>query len=235
MSKTQVMADSRDMIVIHQMFRREFKALPAFVSNVAAGDSAQVAIVADHVEWMVTFLHTHHEGEDMLVWPRLVERCPTEVEPLIFTMEAQHHGLALALDSLAVRADQWRTTSAAPERDALAGAATDLLVRIAEHLDLEERKVLSLIDTYLTEKEWKQVGGSGLKKMSFSQLQIAFGAILRDATPAQVAIMRDTIPRLAWLAFSLLGPRAYAKHNRRLSNVPAPAAARAVAVRGGTA
>ena len=34
MSKPPVMADSRDMIVIHQMFRREFQAIPALVSVV---------------------------------------------------------------------------------------------------------------------------------------------------------------------------------------------------------
>jgi hemerythrin-like domain-containing protein len=215
-SKTEVMADSRDMIVVHTMFRKQFAAIPALVSDVAEGDGKQVAIVADHVAWMVEFLHAHHEGEDMLVWPRLVERCPAEVEPLIFTMEAQHHALAVALDNLAATASDWRNTAATQERDALAAAAAALLGQIAEHLDLEELKVLSLIDRYLTEKEWKQVGGSGLKKMSFGQLTIAFGMILDGASPDFVQTMRDTIPRAPWLLFSALGPRAYTKYARRL-------------------
>jgi hemerythrin-like domain-containing protein len=216
MSTTEPMADSRDMIVVHTMFRRQFAAIPRLVSEVAAGDRDQVSIVADHVAWMVEFLHAHHEGEDMMVWPRLIERCPTEVEPLIFTMESQHHALALALDDLAARASDWRTSAAVENRDALAEAATELLVRIAEHLDLEELRVLSLIDKYLTEKEWKQVGGSGLKKMSFGQLKVAFGMILDDAPPAYVQTMRDTIPCAPWLLFSVLGPRAYAKYAKRL-------------------
>jgi hemerythrin-like domain-containing protein len=216
MSTAETMADSRDMLVVHTMFRKQFAAIPGLVSEVDAGDRDRVAIVADHVAWMVEFLHAHHEGEDMMVWPRLVERCPTEVEPLIFTMESQHHALALALDDLAARAIDWRTTAAVAQRDALADAATELLVRIAEHLDLEELKVLSLIDTYLTEKEWKQVGGSGLKKMSFGKLQVAFGMILDDAPPAHVKTMHDTIPRIPWLLFSVLGPRAYAKYAHRL-------------------
>jgi hemerythrin-like domain-containing protein len=232
MSTTETMADSSDMIVVHTMFRKQFKAIPALVSGVPAGDRDQVAVVADHVEWMVEFLHAHHEGEDMMVWPRLVERCPTEVEPLIFTMESQHHALALALDDLAARASEWRASGAVPERDALAAAATELLVRIAEHLDLEELKVLSLIDRYLTEKEWKQVGGSGLKKMSFAQLKVAFGMILDDAPPEHVRTMRDTIPRAPWMLFSALGPRAYTKYAARLHR-GADAAARGAAARGG--
>jgi hemerythrin-like domain-containing protein len=223
MSTSVPMADSRDMLVVHRMFRRQFAAIPALVSDVADGDAARAAVVADHVEWMVEFLHSHHEGEDMHVWPRLVERCPTETEPLIFTMESQHHALALALDDLAVKATAWRAIGGIRERDTLAGAADVLLGRIAEHLDLEELRVLSLIDRYMTEKEWKQVGGSGLKEMSLGHLTVAFGMILDDASAEQVRVMRDTIPRVPWAVFSLLGPRAYAEYAARLRSSPTAA------------
>jgi hemerythrin-like domain-containing protein len=226
--KTQPLADSRDMFVVHDMFRRQFKAIAGLVSEVPEGDTAQVAIVAGHVTWMVTFLHAHHEGEDLFVWPKLLERIPEKIDPLILTMEAQHAGLAKALDDLAVKAASWRNTSAIQERDALAGAASELLVLIAEHLGMEEREVLPLIDSYLTEKEWKKVGGSGLKKMSFGQLKVAFGMILDDAGPEQVKIMRDTLPLPAWTFFPLTGPRAYVKYAERLhpAHVPMlPAAA----------
>ena len=223
MPKNHPMADSRDMFVIHDMFRREFEAIPALVSKVSEGDGAQVAIVADHVTWMVRFLHTHHEGEDLLVWPKLLERGPAEIDPLIHTMEAQHEGLAHALDDLGVKAADWRTTSTAPEQGALAGAATELLLRITEHLDLEERKVLPLIDKYLTEKEWKQIGGHGLKMMSYRQLKVAFGMILNESTPEQVEIMRHTIPLVPWTLFSHVGPRAYVKYAERLQCAAVPA------------
>jgi hypothetical protein len=131
-------------------------------------------------------------------------------------MEAQHHGLAQALDDLGAKAVAWRTTCGAQERDTLAGAAAELLGRIAEHLDLEEREVLGLIDSYLTQKEWAQVGGSGLKKMSFGQIAVAFGMILHGATSEQVQIMRNTLPRIPWTIFSLVGPKAYVKYARRL-------------------
>jgi hemerythrin-like domain-containing protein len=223
MPKTPALADSRDMVVVHDMFRRQFAAIPGLVSDVREGDAAQVAIVADHVVWMVTFLHAHHEGEDLHVWPTLLERVPTEVDPLVYTMEAQHEGLARALDELAVKAKAWRMSSAAQERDTVASAATELLLRIAEHLDLEELEVLPLIDRYLTEKEWQEVGGSGLKTMSFRQLTVAFGMILDDATPEQVTIMRNTLPRVPWTIFSLVGPRAYARYAERLHRADASA------------
>jgi hypothetical protein len=106
------------------------------------------------------------------------------------------------------------------ERDAVADAATELLGQIAEHLDLEEREVLVLIDKYLTEKEWAQVGGSGLKKMSFRQITVAFGMILHGAKPEQVQIMRNTLPLVPWTIFSFIGPRAYVTYARRLHSAP---------------
>ena len=222
MSKTQTMADSRDMFVVHDMFRRQFKAIPGLVSEVPGG-GVQVAAVADHVTFMVAFLHMHHEGEDMFVWPTLLERIPVNIDPLILTMEDQHAALAKALDDLKVKAGEWRKTCSVQERDAVADAATELLARIAEHLNQEEREVLPLIDRYLTEKEWKKVGGSGLKKMSFGQLKVAFGMILNEATPDQVKIMRDTIPLAPWTLFSVVGPRAYAKYAQRLRGAGVPA------------
>jgi len=66
-SKPPVMADSRDMIVIHQMFRWEFQAIPALVSVVPAGDGPRAGLVADHITWMVAFLHPEqHRGPR---WP----------------------------------------------------------------------------------------------------------------------------------------------------------------------
>jgi hypothetical protein len=56
-SKSQPMADSRDMIVVHDMFRREFNAIPGLVSGVPERDPAKTAIIADHVTFMVSFLH----------------------------------------------------------------------------------------------------------------------------------------------------------------------------------
>jgi hemerythrin-like domain-containing protein len=210
------MADSRSMTVIHDMFRREFSAIPDLVRAVPGGDRAQAALVADHVAWMVTFLHTHHETEDRLVWPVLLNRAPARSDAVIHTMQAQHLGLAQALDRLAATAFTWRTSSSVQDRNTVVEEAGDLLPRITEHLDLEERCALHLIDAHLTANEWRTVGEEGFGGMTFRQLQIAVGMILHDATPVKAAILRDAMPLAPWLLFSVLGPRAYLHHIERL-------------------
>jgi hypothetical protein len=71
----------------------------------------------------VTFLRTHHEGQDLLLWPRLLERGPVEIDPLIETTKAHPAGLANALDDRRAKAVAWRNTAAVQERDALVTAS----------------------------------------------------------------------------------------------------------------
>ena len=144
------------------------------------------------------------------------DRAPAETKPLVHTMEAQHAGLEQALNSLKAKTADWRASCAAPERNALVDAATELLELIAEHLELEERAVLSLIDEYLTEEEWKALGGEGLKKFTIAEIYISFGMILNGASPEQVKIMSDAIPSEPWAVFSVAGPPAYAKYAARV-------------------
>ena len=230
------MADSRDMTVMHQMFRRECAAIAGLVRGVPAGDPAKVAVIANHVTWLLTFLHVHSAAEDKMVWPRLLERVPAGTGPLARAKEAQDQdqGLNKAMDDLAAKVADWRGSSAAPQRDAVAGAAADLSALVNEHFDLEEREVLPLIDKYLSEKEWDRVSGSGMKRMSFAHVQMAFGMILHETTPGQREIMRNVLPRVPWTVYSFLGPRAYVANAASLraasGSVPVVPAAEAPAV-----
>jgi hypothetical protein len=49
---------------------------------------------------------------------------------------------------------QWRDSASAPARGALAGATDRLIAVIAEHLALEEERVLPLIVKYITDAEY---------------------------------------------------------------------------------
>ena len=75
-------ADTRDMYVVHTMFRREFGLMAALVRGVTAGDTERAQIVAEHIELMNGVLHHHHAGEDKHLWPRLLGRGSEEVAPV---------------------------------------------------------------------------------------------------------------------------------------------------------
>lgn len=215
-------ADSRDMYAVHRVFRREFTNLPDLIEAVADGDTRRAAVVARHVEFLVTFLHHHHHGEDELVWPKLLTRGTPEISPLVHTMESQHHALEATLNNLTQAARRWRTSATAADRDALAGCARDLLTVLFEHLELEEAQVLKLIDTYLTAAEWGQASEHTMKAMSPRQLPLAFGMAIYEADEETMDIMRSTIPALPWFVFSLLGPGAYKRYAKRVYGTATP-------------
>ncbi|MEU7358046.1 MULTISPECIES: hemerythrin domain-containing protein [Streptomyces] len=58
----------------HAALRREFRLLPQLVRDVVPGDATRAAVVGAHADLVCRVLHTHHEGEDALLWPKLLDR-----------------------------------------------------------------------------------------------------------------------------------------------------------------
>ena len=67
------------MVVAHRAFRREFRLLPELVRQVAPGDTARAAVLAAHGRMLLIGLHLHHNSEDLLLWPKLLEHRPAEL------------------------------------------------------------------------------------------------------------------------------------------------------------
>jgi hypothetical protein len=59
--------DTHEMVIVHRLFRREFRLLPELIGRVAEGDTAQAAVLAEHATDLVTVLHHHHGAEDELL------------------------------------------------------------------------------------------------------------------------------------------------------------------------
>lgn len=215
-------ADSRAMHVVHRVFRREFTNLPVLIRGVADGDTARAAVVADHVDFLNLYLHDHHHAEDEHVWPRLKERVSAELEPLVRTMEDQHEDLDRALTDLAERSASWRATAAAGARDHLAEAADQVITVLFEHLVLEEREVLPLINRHLTDQEWALVGKAALDGLPKPMLTVAAGMTLYEADAEARQVMKDEVPAVMWLILSPLAPRAYRRYAKRVYGTPAP-------------
>lgn len=211
------MADSRDMYVVHSAFRREFPAAPALVRAVTPGDTAAVARVADHILLLTNLLNMHHTGEDELVWPKLKERGPAEIEPLVETMEQQHGALHRGLSGVEAGVTAWRSSGNAADQEAVAVALETMIPTMMEHMAAEETHLLALIDKYLTHDEWAEVGAAGMAKTPKSKLPVLFGMVLKDGEPEHVETLKDVIPAPAWFVLSRLGPRAYSRYSRKLT------------------
>ncbi len=208
--------DTRDMLVVHQAFRREFRQALELVRGISPGGPARVRQVADHVTMLLQFLHLHHAGEDRLLWPKLLNRLPAEVAPTVELMERQHQAIHTLIKETTATATRWRSSFDDTERDRLAELLDRLMIELAEHLGAEEEQVLPLASRCLTQAEWDQLGEEGLGTLPKSQLPLAFGMLMKDADPEVIRGILANVPLIPRVVLPRIGPRVYARYTRRL-------------------
>jgi iron-sulfur cluster repair protein YtfE (RIC family) len=155
-------------------------------------------------------LHEHHEAEDQLLWPILMERVPLEKE-LIDLMETQHRAVSDAIEGITADIRSWSAEAGAAARDRLADALRRLESALTEHLEAEEASVLPLIHEHLTVPEWKAPQKHAMQhgpKALAAKLNLA-GVVLEDANPRQRAWFLGEMPGPARVMWRMIGSRRY--------------------------
>ena len=217
---TGPMADVRDMYMAHTMMRREFRLLPQLIRDVAPGDTKRSAVVANHAEIICLGLHLHHEGEDLELWPLLVERGGAETAAIVPTMEAQHHGIESALKRAQELLAAWKVT--AQEGDEPAAAFEVLLERLVEHMALEEKEILPLAEKYVTSAEWFRLGEHALNHSPKKALALGVGMAMYEGDHDVMKEVLTHAPLPARLILPGLAPRLYASHAKKVYGTRTP-------------
>ena len=68
--------DVTDMYAVHGVFRDTLGAVPQLVGGITPGDAARVDQLANYYDNVLFFLEAHHEGEEVIVFPRLPRAMP---------------------------------------------------------------------------------------------------------------------------------------------------------------
>ncbi len=187
------LTDVHDMVVVHRAFRREFRLVPLLVRAVPAGDTARAAVVAGHARLILLGLHLHHTGEDELLWPKLLDRCPPDAA-LVHRMEAQHERVEHAIARLTPALDRWEAEARPAVTEEVASGFDALRTALLEHLDEEEREILPLAARHISQAEWNELGEHGAGKTPKRLLPILFGAVAEEATPEEMTHILSTVP-----------------------------------------
>lgn len=207
------MIDTREMNVVHLVFRREFWQLPRLVRGVMAGDGARAEAVARHADFMLRWLSSHHGAEDMALWPVLAGRVPDQVAAL---MTEQHQAAHDEIQAIAPLLTRWRNDADVVAREQLAERLDALHVLLMNHLDAEEEQLLPLAAEMLSAEEWKHfqtVGRSGRT----ADVPLTLGLLRYDADPQLFKTMmaemsppvRAVLLRLATRSFRAHADRVY--------------------------
>ncbi|MFF4685567.1 hemerythrin domain-containing protein [Streptomyces sp. NPDC001307] len=215
------MADVRDMYMAHAAFRREFRLLPQLIRSVAWGDTARAEVVGAHAELVCRVLHTHHEGEDLLLWPTLLHRGGEEAAAIVPTMEKQHQAIDQAHAEAVGLLPAWRSTGHRGQE--LAEAFELLLDLLLEHMATEEEQVLPLAQKHVTAAEWQKIGEHGMAETPKSELPLVFGMAMYEGDPAVIKAVLSHAPLPVRLLVPIIGRRRYAAHAKRVHGTPTPA------------
>ena len=207
--------DTRDMVLVHRVFRREFRLLPLMVRDVADGDTEAAGRIARHAREMADALHHHHQNEDELLWPRLLQRTPVDTS-LVEQMEAQHNAIGETLGRVDAVLPMWQRAARPPDRDALADALAELHARLEEHLDEEERHILPIVGRTITPAEWDELAERGFAAMPKRRALVFLGHILESASPAERSRFLRRVPPPVLLLYRLIGRRAFTRETAAL-------------------
>jgi iron-sulfur cluster repair protein YtfE (RIC family) len=185
--------DTRDMLAVHQVFRSALAAAPRIVGGASRADAPHAANVASYYANVLAFLHVHHEGEDELVWPKLLERCPAEAER-VQEIADQHHAVTVLLASAGAELAEWADEPNADHGAKLAGALVLLGNELTNHLDQEEAFVLPLAAEHMTVEEWAELPAHGMKHFSGDKVWVLLGLLFEAMPPGQPELTLAHMP-----------------------------------------
>lgn len=185
--------DTRDMICVHDVFRRAFDEASGQIASVRAGDTERAQIVGGYISEVLWFLHAHHGGEDALLYPLLVERAP-ESDALFSRMESQHLAVAFSIHNAERAAESFRSSASAVDGDALALACRSLMDDMAVHLNEEEVEVLPIASRTITPEEWGALPGHVLSQYNGTRIWLILGLVLEAMPDDLRAHVIDNVP-----------------------------------------
>ncbi|MFD9128150.1 hemerythrin domain-containing protein [Kitasatospora sp. NPDC059571] len=206
---------TREMAMIHRIFRRESRLMPELVAKVPVGDTARATVLAQAWRTYALGLHVHHQGEDELLWPAVTAHLDPD-DAQVRAMAEQHRELAETLTRTAPLMDCWADGALAEDRDALIAALEEHRRVLCAHLDAEETTVMPLVAAHVSEAQWRAVGERGLADTPRNRLMVALGAILEDATAEERAEFLGRLPLPGRILWRLVGQRQYRREMFRI-------------------
>lgn len=220
MTSTLPLADTRDMIGLHEVFRQALTS--PYAAAVPGGDTARVELVGSYLDNVLKLLHAHHEGEDELMTPRLLERC-TPAEALLVSQIADMHGPVMAdIAAAETVISVWRTSGTIVDRDAVVAALAGLNASLIPHLDQEEQVVLPIAGRYLYASEWGELPSHGMRTFTGDKLWLILGLVQEQMPAPAIEQMEAHMPPPVLHAWQSSGRNEYAAFITTLRNIEMP-------------
>ena len=211
-----------DMRILHNAFLWAYGEASQLVRSTPAGDSARSAFVGQWLADIDATLHTHHEGEDELLWGKLEQRAPA-CALHVGQMRAHHAQVAELLEEAAPLLAEWRENADPAVGERLADAYSRMLEVLKVHLRREVVEVVPVAERVLSEREWRSLGEHSTRAIPKSRLLPQLGMLFACSSPADRRTFLAALPlpvRLMWRFFGK--PRYEAQYRELFPGKPVP-------------
>jgi hypothetical protein len=198
--------DTTDMRAVHNVFRSSLASTPAFVASTTGNDERR-ALMVNYYANLVAFLEAHHDGEEDLVFPLLMERAP-ESRELIEQIAGQHAEVVGLMGAVRDNLISWEATGDVAASEVLQ-AFQSLDEILSPHLDQEEADILPMAADYLTVEEWGALPGHAMSRFGGDKIWLILGLIRENFTDEQRAMMMDQMPPPARRMWETMGETSF--------------------------
>lgn len=177
--------------IIHAAVRRDVARTEQALRALRDGDVARARQV--QVAWrnLVRELTHHHEAEDDILWPFLLQRGVDA--DLLHQMEAEHGVMKEALAAASAAIDEVATAATAASATGAAEVVARSSAVINQHLDHEERDVEAPLGDLESDPEFKALSKK-LRPASMVDAANALAWMDDGASQRERAALRATIP-----------------------------------------
>jgi hemerythrin-like domain-containing protein len=200
--------DTHEMVLIHRVIRREFARLPQLFRT-AANDRARARVIGAHAKEMLHFLHTHHTGEDELLFPLLRQRAALAPD-LMDRMDAQHAQVDKAVAAIGAEVPVGTANAETAAGERMAGRIDAAMPTLIDHLAEEEQELLPIVSVTLSQREWDALGQHGMSAIPLTRRLVILGHITEETDDAERQKFLQVVPAPARWAYKLIGHRQFA-------------------------
>jgi hemerythrin-like domain-containing protein len=187
-------ADTTMMGVVHDALRRDLARLTVALSETPPPGTRRREALADHVLWMMDFLHHHHETEDVGLWPLVRSRNP-DAAALLDRMDAEHAGIAAGIHAVVSAAQRYRTDPSEEARGGILRALSDLSTPLRAHLEDEEVSAMPVVSASISDAEWRHWDQTyNVRGKSLSRLGAEGHWLMDSLDPDRYQVLMHLVP-----------------------------------------
>ena len=211
---TSTTPDVLGMQIAHRVMLRDLDRTTGVAMAMADGGvpitARRTRMLVRYLELMAESIHHHHQAEDDILWPVIVERAGAHVD--LTPLTEDHDALLPLLDRMRGGALAFQATPSRQSAAALAARLVELRSLLSEHIAEEERATFPVIRRYLSVADWRDVEARIRRnaRMSFELPRI--GAAV---TPPELAALKAEAGTAIVLMLALFRP-AYRRMERAI-------------------